>query len=143
GEMGVNELFLDDENRDSLLPSVGRRFDAELVKRARRGPLPDCADVDLAIPLARLVHDELQRFGTDGSEELDDEDMRDALRSLLAVADRLGITNFNPEFRDFGSFKSWWLRMGASGSWQGRRDLLPGLFEPLPEHLALIEQAAL
>ncbi len=40
-------------------------------------------------------------------------------------------------FRDFESFRSYWIRKGASGAggWQARRDLLADLFNPIHDRL--------
>jgi hypothetical protein len=95
--------------------------------------------------LARLVHDELELFGTDGTEQLTNTQMRDALLTLRAVVDRLSIDGFEVPFRDFATFRTWWIRQGAAGSggWQARRNLLADIFEPLHDKLADLEQRAL
>jgi hypothetical protein len=48
-------------------------------------------------------------------------------------------------FRDFSSFREWWIRNGAAGSggYQARRNLLSGIFELLHNRLADMEQEAL
>jgi hypothetical protein len=69
-------------------------------------------------------------------------DIRLALLALRAIRDRLGISEGDVPFRDFATFRSWWIRNGAHGSWQGRRDLLNGIFEPLHNRLAQLEQNA-
>lgn len=47
-----------------------RYLDEELIDELRRKPLPDRSDIDVAVPLARLVHDHLEAYGTAGGEEL-------------------------------------------------------------------------
>lgn len=42
-------------------------------------------------------------------------------------------------FRDFTRFRSYWMRNGARGSWQARRDILDELFEPARAKLVQIE----
>ncbi len=122
------------------LPAPTKRvFRSDLARGLRRAPLDDASDVEAAVALARLIHDELEAFGTGGGDELSDEDMREALLGLRAAAGRLGITGFSPPFRDFSSFRSYWLQEGASGSWQARRDILDGLFEDLHEKLTDLE----
>jgi len=81
--------------------------------------------------LARLIHDELEKYGTDGGVELVEGEMRQALLALRAVVDRLGVQNFDPPFRDYSTFRGWWIRQGARGSWQARRDLLVAIFDDL------------
>lgn len=139
--MGVR---VDDFFKDGIGPSEGARyFRLELMTPLRAGPLPGRTDIEAAVPLARLVHDELERYGTDGGQELDEEEVRAALRALQAVVDRLGCTGFDPQFRDFGTFKTWWIRQDARNSWQARRNLLRDLFEPLHDQLADLETRSL
>ncbi|WP_037306983.1 hypothetical protein [Amycolatopsis orientalis] len=61
---------------------------------SRGGPLDDHDDVDAAVGLARLVHDALERFGTGGGVELDEQEIRVALIVLNAAIRRFGITTF-------------------------------------------------
>jgi hypothetical protein len=89
--------------------------------------------------MAALIHDELQAHGTDGKESLNDAEMSTALLALTAVARRVGVT-FEPPFRNFTTFRSYWIRRGASGSWQARRDLLEDLFGPLHRELVRLEE---
>lgn len=137
-------MRVDDFFEESLgYPEGSRRLRRELLIDLRAEPLADLGDIEVAVPLARFVHDELERYGTDGGHELDEDEIRIALQALRAVSDRLGVSNFNPEFRDFGSFRSWWVRKDARGSWQARRDLLHESFEPLHDQLADLEARAL
>lgn len=41
-----------------------RRFDGGLARQLRVGPLESTDDVEAAVALARLVHDDLEAFGT-------------------------------------------------------------------------------
>jgi len=93
--------------------------------------------------LARLIHDELEKYGTDGGVELVEGEMRQALLALRAVVDRLGVQNFDPPFREYSTFRGWWIRQGARGSWQARRDLLAAIFDDLHDRLADLEKQAL
>jgi hypothetical protein len=120
-----------------------RRLNEDLIDELRRRPLGDKADIEVAVPLARLIHDELQASGTGGGNELNDDQMREALQALRAVVRRLGIDDFDVPFRDFTSFRTWWIKNGAHGNWQARRDLLSGIFDSLHDRLADVEQEAL
>jgi hypothetical protein len=59
-----------------------------------------------------------------------DGDMRVAVRALERTSVRAGLP-FKLPFRDHTSWKSYWIRKGASGpgGWQARRDLLSDLFD--------------
>ncbi len=138
--MRPDEFFIEDEEPSGLFGGSTRRLDVDLVETLRRQPDPDHDDVEIAVPLARLIHDDLERFGTGGGEELTEQQMRLALR---AVVDRLGIENFDVPFRDYGTFKSWWLKNEGYGNWQARRDLLSGIFDPLHDELAEREEKAI
>ena len=69
--------------------------------------------------------------------------MREALLALRATVRRLGVNDFEVPFRDFTSFRTWWVANDAYGSWQARRDLLAGIFDSLHDRLADMEQEAL
>lgn len=133
----------DDFYRDDLIPGHGGpRFDTELVERVRVGPLTNRDDIEVAVPLARVIHDELETFGTDSNNIMTEHQMRVSLRALSAVTERLGVKADVP-FRDFSTFRSWWIRNGARGSWQARRDLLHDIFEPIHDDLAALEEKSL
>jgi hypothetical protein len=109
----------------------------------RAGSIEGRTDFEAAKTLAGLVHDELLAYGTHGGEKLTDEHMMAALMALRAVTRRLGI-EFDPPYRNLTTFRSYWVRQGASGAggWQARRDLLEELFGPLHLQLARIEEQA-
>lgn len=83
-----------------------------------------------------------QAYGTNGSQEFTDEDSRVALRALRLVLERHGV-EFRPPWRDFGSFRSHWIAVGAlgTGGWQARRDLLAQWWDPVLETLDRAEEA--
>jgi hypothetical protein len=119
-----------------------KRVKGEMLDDLRRRPLADVGDVEVAVPLARVVHDDLQAFGTGGGARMDDEQMRLAIQALTRVLARLGI-EFKLPFRDFTSFESWWKKNGAYGKYQARRDLLAELFDDLHDRLADLELKSL
>jgi len=126
-------------NGDPWSPTTVRSFDASLVASLRKGPLSDRTDVEAAIALAALVHDELQAYGTGGGESLNDGELASALTALRAVTKRLGV-DFDPPYRNFSTFRSYWMRNDGYGSWQARRDLLEQLFGPLHMTLMRLEE---
>jgi hypothetical protein len=63
--------------------------------------LPVASDASVAEGLPELVHDELVGYGTDGSQQLDDKEIAQAIRALEAVTRRLGMPLKLP-FRDAG-----------------------------------------
>jgi len=123
-------------------PGSSLVFDRGLADQVRRGPIEGRTDVEVAVALCQLVHDQLQRYGTDGTHTLDDDDIGTAILSLGAALRRLTVS-FNLPFRNFTTFRSHWIRNGASNSWQARRDMLDGIFEPLYLQLIRLEERTL
>lgn len=63
-----------------------------------------------------------------------------AQRALSSTLSRVGIKLDLP-WRDFATFRSYWLKDGCSGSWQARRDLLESFFGPVQLELDRQEEA--
>lgn len=124
------------------IPGSSRSLDTDLLTALRSGPVDDHSDIETAVGLARLVHDELEKYGTGGGEELTEQGIRDALTTLHVMLKRIGVP-FDLPFRDYGTFRSHWMRTGCSGKWQKRRDLLNDLFGPLHDQLVELETRAL
>jgi hypothetical protein len=113
-------------------PTVKLRTD--LLDQCRAGPVAGHDDLSCAIVLTRLVRAELEAFGTGGGERLEDTEVALAQRTLRAVLQRLAIDLALP-WRDFGGFRSYWLKNNASGSYQARRDLIEQFFGPVQDAL--------
>lgn len=128
---------------DSGLEDLEPAFHDELILALRRGPVEGYEDVEVATGLTRLIHDELEEFGTSAEHKLSEPQIRDAILALAAVMKRIGIEEFRLPFRDFGTFRSYWLRNDGHGSWQARRDMLNVLFDPLHDRLIGLENGQL
>jgi hypothetical protein len=113
-------------------------FNHEMIEALRRGPLDFNDDVSAAIGLLDLVHRDLEAVGTGGGERLSEDDITVALLGLRAVLKRLGVTVEIP-FRNYSSW-TYWLGMGASGSWQARRQLLADIFDPIHARMMSLEE---
>ncbi|HEU5156128.1 MAG TPA: hypothetical protein VFU43_03970 [Streptosporangiaceae bacterium] len=124
------------------LPSSSLVFDQDLVAQVRRGPIEGRTDLEIAVALCQLVHDELQRYGTDGSQTLQDDEISAAILALGAVLRRVTVP-FALPFRNFTTFRSYWIKNGCSNSWQARRDMLDEIFEPLYLRLVRLEEQSL
>ncbi len=105
------------------------QFDMALIKEIRAGSVAGRTDIEIAIALSQLVHDELQAFGTEGGQSLNDAQIAAALTALRAVTRRLAI-QFDPPYRNFTTFKSYWMRNDAYGSWQARRNFSATCLSP-------------
>lgn len=122
-----------------------RRFDIDLITRLRRGPIAQAGDVEVAVGLARLVHEELEKFGTGGGEELTNVQMQEAILALRSIIPRINVGHFELPFRDLATFRNYWISQGAAGGggYQKRRNLLAGFFESFHDRLADLENESL
>lgn len=102
----------------------------DLLGQLRAGPVAGVDDLDAAIALTKLVWEELEAYGTSGGTRLDEVQIGLAQRALSATLSRVGITLDFP-WRNFATFRSYWLKNDCSGSWQARRDLLETFFGPV------------
>jgi hypothetical protein len=127
--------FLLDENG-------GQRLNVSLLQDLRQAPSRQHPDLEAAIALARLLHEQFQRYGTDSTQDIADPETREAMRTLVALADRVGVT-FKPPFRDLSRFRAYWGSHGGYGSWAARRGMLQELFDPLHEKLERLEEDVL
>lgn len=123
-------------------PGAGRELDTDLLTELRAGPVHDHGDVEVAVGLARLAHEELEKYGTDNTQELTEQGIREALTILRVVLHRVGL-DLDLPFRDYSSFKAHWKRNNCAYSWQKRRDMLNGLFNPVHDQLIEMESRSL
>jgi hypothetical protein len=143
--MRIQDLFDSEVRADAgddpwgLPPEPVMTLRVDLLEATRRGPIPGVDDLDLALPLAQLVHDDLERFATGGGERLNDDEMALAIMAVRAVLRRLDLALDLP-FRNLTTFRTHWIKEGlsGSGSWQARREFLNDIFEPI--HAALLLQ---
>lgn len=63
--------------------------------------------------------------------------MREGLQTLRTLLKRFGMDDSEVPFRDFKSFRSYWGRNDAYGSWQARRDILHEIFDPIHDQLPI------
>lgn len=135
-------LFVQDNSAgDMFEPVEPAHLDRERLARLIEGPDPTSPDVDVALALMDLVRDDLNRSGTDGSQILDDDEMRLAVRAMQRTSARAG-HEFTLPFRDHTGWRRWWNQNEAYGSWQARRDLLSRLFdEPYAALMAAQDRA--
>jgi len=120
-----------------------RVLDEDLIDRVFAGTDAH-SDNEVAVPLARLVHDVFEAYGTDGSQDVTELQSRGVMSALRAVLGRLSVP-FSPPFSDFTDFRTYWRRNGASGTggWQARRDILAELLNPVHDQLADLQAGAL
>ncbi|MGX1792257.1 hypothetical protein ACWIDW_04860 [Microbacterium sp. NPDC055312] len=140
--MRADDFYNRSSDTDPWGSAATPQLNEPLLQQAASGPLGETSDVELAAALAHFVHSEFELYGTSGS-SLSRDDSALMATTLTRVLQRLGISDFSLPFRDFEGFRSYWLRNDGYGSWQARRDILNGLFDPLHEQLERREAATL
>lgn len=116
-------------------------LDLELLEALRRGRYGESEDLDIALALTELIHEQLELRATFANQTLLDDDLKLCILAHRATLRRLGI-EFNLPFRDFSGFYRQWTKLGlvGSGSWASRRGYLAELFEPLETKLAELDE---
>ena len=131
--------FWTEKKVSSLQPwgpdTTERTLDTDKISTITAKPLPGHPDIEVAAALTRFVHEQYESYGTDGENLVSNNESLLILRALKALLQRLGITTFDPPFRDFKSFQNYWLQNGCRGSWQARRNILEKIFGPLHSEL--------
>lgn len=117
--------------------SITEELDTNRLAALISGPDPVHSDLAISLALMDLIRDDLTRSGTSGGQRITDVGMRLAIRALRRVTARTGI-EFDLPFRDHTTWREWWIRKGAKGSYRKRRDLLHGLFD---ESYGALEEA--
>lgn len=111
------------------------KLNTGLLEAIRTGKYSKASDLSVASELSKVVREEYEKYGTEGI-PIPEPEIVLAQKTLISVLDRLQI-QINIPWRDFRSFRSYWIRNGAQGqgSWQARRDILSDLFEPIQQEL--------
>lgn len=136
------EDFFDDHINDSFnsweLPQLKSKLNYKLIRDLRKGAIPGDDELSTALTLMRIVWEEYEAYGTDGSQSVSNEESRELLRTLVLVLHRQGI-DFRCPWHDFSSFRSYWMANGGHGSWQARRNMLVQHFESVRSELENLE----
>lgn len=142
--MHIDDFFKDVPDAGNIWAPEGTKtvLDSDLMLQLAKGTVRDDDPLETAISLTRLVRREYEWFGTAGENVvISDDESREVLRTLRLVLQRQGV-EFKPPWRDFDSFRGYWLTEGAYGSWQARRDLIEQWFRPVQDVLAEAEEKA-
>jgi hypothetical protein len=114
-------------------------LDEELLEKLRRGKTEGRDDLEAAQGLVELAHEELQAYGTNSSNRLNNREIDLVIKTMHSVLARIGIDTRLP-FRDFERFRSYWTKNGGHGSWQARRDILNDIFDPIDARILSLEE---
>jgi len=129
----VDDLFQDDP--DPFAGPMPRQFlDQHVVDSLRRGPQQRVDELDAAVALTELLQSEYMAFGTDGGERLSNPEVALVHRAAKATLARVGI-DLAPRWRDFTSFKAYWLSNDGYGNWAARRRMVADVFGPILDDL--------
>ena len=140
--MDYEDFFESDINHtiNSWTPSQSdRKIRFDLVRNLKRGTIPGDDNLTTALALTRIVWEEYEAYGTDSSQSSSNEESRELLRTLILVLHRQGI-NLQLPWRDFSSFRSYWIANDGRGSWQARRNMIAQYFEPVRSELEDLEE---
>lgn len=142
--MNYEDFFENDINHTInswSIPQSERKLRFDLVRKLRRGMIPGDDNLVTALSLTRIVWEEYEAYGTDSSQSISNEESRELLRTLILVLHRQGVDIQLP-WRDFSSFRSYWLANDGRGSWQARRSIIAQYFEPVRCKLEDLEEKA-
>lgn len=127
------DFYKEDKFPSAYAAASKPKLNTGLLEAIRTGKYSKASDLSVASELSKFVWEEYEKYGTKGG-TLSESEIVLAQKTLVSVLDRLQI-QINIPWRDFQSFRSYWIRNGAQGSWQARRDILSDLFEPIQKEL--------
>ncbi|MEV7683189.1 hypothetical protein AB0O64_32305 [Streptomyces sp. NPDC088341] len=118
-------------------------LDVELMESLRFGPLPAHPDLDVAVALTRLLHEDFVARGTRHDERMNDEEVVLAVKAHRAVLERLGLKPPQLPFRHHSGFYDYWRKndMSGGGGWQARRECIEELLGPTRQALEDLQEA--
>ena len=93
------------------------------LTQVRPKPLSDLEDIGVAVPLAILVHEELEKYGTASNQEPSEAEVRSAILALRSLRDPLSGHLAGRSRSETSAFRAYWLRHDGYGSWNTRRTL--------------------
>ncbi|MDX3077874.1 hypothetical protein [Streptomyces sp. MI02-7b] len=105
----------------------------DVLEALRFGPTADISDLDAALALTQLLHEDFVAKGTGGGERMNDEEVTIAIKGHRALLQRLAVAPPDFPFKDFTGFHNYWRRNGMSGGggWQARREYVEDLLGPV------------
>lgn len=113
----------------------------DLLQKMLSGTPTGYEDTDLADGLLQLLHQELEAFGTSGSNRLiDRDDFTLVVRACQRVCKRLSVSFPDIPFRDLPGFRTYWISNGMSNSWAARRTYVNDLLSPVENEIYLLQQ---
>lgn len=127
------DFYKEDKFPSAYATASKPKLNTGLLEAIRTGKYSKASDLSVASELSKVVWEEYEKYGTKGG-TLSESEIVLAQKTLVSVLDRLQI-QINIPWRDFQSFRLYWIRNGAQGSWQARRDILSDLFEPIQKEL--------
>ncbi len=137
-----SDRFFNSSGGSNPFDDWNERLDTDLIKSLRVGPSAGMDDIETAIALTELLKIDFECYGTDGTQRIrSDSDINLCLRAQGMILERLGI-DFDLPWRDFATFRTYWIANEGHGSWQARRDMVEKYFGPLSAQLTFMEDQA-
>lgn len=127
------DFYKEDKFPPAYAAASKPKLNTGLLEAIKTGKYSKASDLSVASELSKVVWEEYEKCGTEGK-TIPEPEIVLAQKTLISVLDRLQI-QINIPWRDFRSFRSYWIRNGAHGSYQARRDILSDLFEPIQQEL--------
>ena len=127
---------------DAADPGVGFSvLRDDLLEEFRKSPSSFANDLDISLDLLNILSSELEKYGTDRTNELSDMQIELVIKTLRSVLRRLGM-GFELPFRNFTTFRMYWISQGMAGlgGWQARRKLIEVLLNPVRSGLDVLEE---
>jgi hypothetical protein len=119
-------------------------FRSDFALNLLAGKVEGISDLETADITVRLLHSELERYGTSGGNRIEeDDDLELLFRLARAACKRVGIELPRLAFRTFNGFYSFWKKQGMSGSYAARRNYLEDVFHPIEEGIDGLQLRAL
>lgn len=119
-------------------------FRSDFALNLIAGKVEGISDLESADVTVRLLHSELERYGTSGGNRIQqDSDVELLFRLARAACKRLAIEFPRLPFRTFNGFYTFWKKEGMSGSYAARRNYLEDVFHPIEDGIDGLQLRAL
>lgn len=144
-QMRKLNLFEDDPYEGaSIVPGnyTLPKLKTELLERLLIERTDDFTDLEVALSVTQAIKNELISYATHGGISTDNDEIKLLIRAGKVVVARIGLEFPKLPFRNYDSFKDYWMSEGMSGggSWSVRRGFVSSLFQPLEAAIDEIEE---
>lgn len=116
-----------------------------LVEHLLTERVDNFTDLEVAMSVIQAIKEELISYATHGGNRTDNDELKLLIRAGKVAVARIGLEFPKLPFRNYDSFKDYWMSEGMSGggSWSVRRGFVSNLFQPLEVAIDEIEEREL